>query len=391
MTINFDEIIDRRGTDCAKWDLMHSKYGVDPDTGISMWVADMDFRPPQAVQDTLLRMVDHGIYGYSYDPGVFSNAVVNWMQTRHGWTVDPDWMMTTHGLLSGVGIAIQAFSEPGDGVIIFTPVYHVFHSLIRTNGRKVVQSEMRQVDGRYEMDLETLATQMNGSERIVLLCSPHNPGGRVWSREELRAVAEFCKAHDLILISDEIHHDLVMPGNKHTIMSLAAPDHADRIVVCAAPTKTFNIAGAMTGMTIIEDPALRETFKHLYASVTPSENGIGVRMSKAAYSGGAEWLDALLVYLDENRRIFDAGVNQIPGVQAMKLQATYLSWVDFSGTGMSAAELSERAGNVAGIAANQGPTFGKGGETWLRFNFATRRALVEEAVQRLQSAFGDLQ
>lgn len=391
MTINFDEIIDRRGTNCARWDKMEDLFGVSPEDGISMWVADMDFRPPQSVQDALVEMVDHGVYGYSYDPEGFPNAVAEWMRTRHGWTIDPDRMMTTHGLLSGVGIAIQAFSEPGDGVIIFTPVYHVFHSLIKTNGRNVVQSEMKQVDGHYEMDLDTLETQLDGSERILLFCSPHNPGGRVWSREELRAVADFCKAHDLILISDEIHHDLVYPGAKHTIMSLAAPEHADRIVVCAAPTKTFNIAGAMTGMTFIEDPALHAKFRALYASVTPSQNGIGVRMSKAAYSGGAGWLDALIAYLDENRRIFDAGVNTIPGVQSMALQSTYLSWVDFSGTGMNAEELSHRAGSVARIAANKGPTFGKGGETWLRFNFATRRALVEEAVERLQKAFGDLQ
>ena len=391
MSINFDEIIDRRNTNCAKWDGMEARYGVSPEDGISMWVADMDFRPPQSVQDTLVEMVNHGIYGYSYDPDGFSSAVVNWMQTRHGWRIEPDWMMTTHGLLSGVGISIQAFSDPGDGVIIFSPVYHVFQNLIRTNGRRVVQSELRQVDGCYEMDLETLETQLDGSERIVLLCSPHNPGGRVWSRDELRALADFCKAHDLILISDEIHHDLVYPGSKHTIMALAAPEHSDRIVVCAAPTKTFNIAGAMTGMTFIEDPALREKFRALFASVTPSQNGIGVRMAKAAYAGGAGWLDALIAYLDENRRIFDEGVNVIAGARSMPLQSTYLAWVDFSGTGMSADELSDRAGRVARIAANKGPTFGDGGENWLRFNFATPRSRVREAVERLQHAFGDLQ
>jgi len=391
MTIDFDEIIERRNTESAKWDGMEARCGVTAPDGIPMWVADMDFRPPQSVSDTLAKILDQGVFGYYYHPGGFQSAVVDWMRTRHDWQVDPDWIFTTHGLLSGVGIGLQVFSEPGDGVIIFTPVYHVFHSLVRANGRRVVQSPLVEVDGRYEMDLEGLAARLDGRERIVLLCSPHNPGGRVWSREELRALAEFCKIHDLILISDEIHHDLVYPGQKHAILSLAAPDHVDRIVVCAAPTKTFNIAGAMTGMTIIEDPALREKFRALYASVSPSQNGIGVRLSSAAYQGGAEWLDALLVYLEENRRIFDAGVNAIPGVRSMQLQATYLAWVNFSGTGMSPEELADRAARTARIGVNKGPTFGMGGEPFLRFNFATRRALVREAVERLQAAFGDLQ
>lgn len=391
MTIDFDEIIDRRGTECTKWDGMKPLYDVDPQDGISMWVADMDFRPPQSVQAMFADLVSHGIYGYCYDAGSFHASVIDWMRDRHGWAIEPEWLMTTAGVISGIGLAIQACSKPGDGVIIFTPVYHVFHRLIRDNGRKSVESELRQVDGRYEMDLETLESQLDGSERIVLLCSPHNPGGRVWSVEELRALAKFCKAHDLILISDEIHHDLVYSHARHTVMSKAAPDHIDRIIVCAAPTKTFNIAGALTGELIIEDPDLRARVKALHAAITPSANGIGTRAARAAYAGGAEWLDALIPYLDGNRRLFDAGVNTIPGVRSMPLESTYLSWVDFSGTGMDAKEVSERVRADARIAVNQGPTFGKGGETWLRFNFATRRAVVEEAVSRLQTAFADLQ
>ena len=389
--MDFDEIIDRRGSNCAKWDGMEAFQGVSPDDGIAMWVADMDFRAPQSVRDALQQAVDHGVFGYPYDRGDYRQSVIDWMSSRHGWSVDPDWLSTTHGLVNGIGLCIQAYSQPGEGVILFTPVYHAFHKMIAANNRRIVQSPLREVDGRYTLDLESLAAQLDGSERLVLFCSPHNPGGTVWEVEELRALAAFCAEHDLVLVSDEIHHDLVFPGAKHTVMSLAAPEHRDRMVICAAATKTFNIAGAMTGGVFIENPELRDRFKAVHASVGPYPNGFGLRAAAAAYGGGAPWLEALIPYLDGNRRLFDAGVGAIPGVRSMALQSTYLAWVDFSGTGMTAEEVTERVEKQAKIAINRGPSFGIGGETWLRFNFATRRAVIQEAVDRLQTAFADLQ
>ncbi len=391
MTIDFDEAIDRRGTGCAKWDAMEGYYGVSPDDGIAMWVADMDFRAPPAVQDALQRILDHGVYGYQMDTGYYKGAIVDWMARRHDWSVDPDWIATTHGLVAGVGLCIQAFSDPGDGVIVFTPVYHAFHKMIAANRRRIVQSPLREVEGRYEMDLAALEAQLDGSERLVVFCSPHNPGGRVWAAEELQALAAFCAAHNLVLLSDEIHHDLVLPGAHHTVMSLAAPDHADRMVITAAATKTFNIAGAMTGAVIIQDPELRDRFLAVQAAAGPYPNGFGIQLVAAAYSGGAPWLDALIPYLDENRRVFDAGVNAIPGLRSMALESTYLAWVDFSGTGMAPEVFTERVEKVAKIAVNHGTAFGIGGESWLRFNLATRRATIHEAVERLRSAFADLQ
>ena len=389
--MNFDEIIERRGTHSAKWDLMEPLYGVPADDGISMWVADMDFRPPACIQDALQGMLDHGIYGYYGDDASYRAAIVWWMQNRHGWTVDPAHIFTTHGLVNGTSMCVDAFSEPGEGVVLFTPVYHAFAKVIKAAGRKVVECPLVNNDGRYEMDFDAYDALMTGNEKIVVLCSPHNPGGRVWSRDELQGVADFARRHDLVLVSDEIHHDLVMPGQSHIAMA-NIDGVQDRLVMMTATTKTFNIAGAHSGNVIIADDSLRARFATRMMAMGMSPNSFGIVMAEAAYSPeGAAWVDALVAYLDGNRRLFDAGVNAIPGLKSMPLEATYLAWVDFADTGMSAEEFTRRVEKTAHIAANHGPTFGTGGESFLRFNLATPRARVQDAVDRLQSAFSDLQ
>ncbi len=388
---DFDEIIDRRDTHCAKWDMMQPLFGVAPSDGLAMWVADMDFRPPAAVTAALQAEIDHGVHGYFGDDRAYRAAITGWMQRRHGWQVDPESIASTHGVVAGVALCLQAFTEPGDGVILFSPVYHAFYRVIRANGRVVVESPLVQRDGRYEMDLDALAASLTGRERMVVLCSPHNPGGRVWSRDELASLATFCAAHDLLLVSDEIHHDLVLPGNRHVPMPLAAPDALDRLVMLTAPTKTFNIAGALTGNVIIPDAALRKRFAATHVAAGASPNRFGVLMATAAYAGGDAWVDDLCLYLAENARAFDAGVNAIPGFRSMPLQATYLAWVDLAGTGMTPEEFTARVERDARIAPSHGATFGTGGESFLRFNIATPRSRIDEAVRRLQSAFADLQ
>jgi len=388
----FDEIIDRTGTDCSKWDNMQALFGVAPDEGLAMWVADMDFRPPACVQDALQGMLDHGVYGYYGDQDSYRDAIGWWMQTRHGWQVQRDWIFNTHGLVNGTGMCVDAFSAPGDGIILFTPVYHAFARVIKAAGREVVECQLALRHGRYEMDFDAYDAQMTGTEKMVILCSPHNPGGRVWSRDELQGVADFCKRHDLILVSDEIHHDLLFPGAVHTPMTLVDDSIMDRLVMMTAPTKTFNIAGCHTGTVIIPDEVLRARFAARMQGLGMSANSFGLVMTQAAYSpDGAAWLDALVAYLDGNRQMFDAAVNALPGLRSMQMEATYLAWVDFDGTGMSREEFTRRVEQDARIAANHGPTFGTGGETFLRFNFAMPRAQVEIACARLTEAFGDLQ
>ena len=390
--MDFDRIIDRRNTHCMKWDMMAARYRVDPRDGLAMWVADMDFAAPAHVTAALRAAVDHGVFGYFGDDRAYLDAICWWMENRHGWTVDPGHIFTTHGLVNGTALCLQAFTDPGDGVVLFTPVYHAFARVIEAAGRRVVECPMAEVGGRYEMDLDAADAAMTGSERMVILCSPHNPGGRVWSVDELRALAAFAARHDLILVSDEIHHDVLMPGQRHTPMPLAAPECADRLVMLTAASKTFNLAGLHVGNVIIADPALRKRFAEVMAALGMSPNALGLVGVTAAYGPeGADWVDALCAYLDDNRRLFDDGVNAIPGLRSMALESTYLAWVDFSGTGMDRSEFTRRVERDARIAANHGTTFGTGGESWLRFNLATPRANAAEAVARLQRAFGDLQ
>ena len=390
--MDFDEVIDRRGTHSSKWDTMEELYGVSPDSGLSMWVADMDFRAPKIIQEKLHEINSHGIYGYYGDYKEYNNSIKWWMKNRHNWEIDTSWIFTTHGLVNGTGLCIDAFTKPGDGIILFTPVYYQFSNLVEAARRKVVECPLKLIDNHYHFDFVAYERNLSGDEKMVILCSPHNPGGRVWTKNELQEVAKFAKKHDLVLVSDEIHHDLVYPNKSHTVMPIANPSVCDRLVMMTATTKTFNIAGAHSGNVIIPHPNLRQKFSQRIKALGISPNSFGLFMATAAYSPeGAQWLDELLHYIDGNRVIFDREINKIPGLSSMPLEGTYLAWVDFSGTGMEEEEFIYRVQEKAKIAVNHGSTFGTGGEKFLRFNLATPRTLVVEATKRLKDAFSDLQ
>ena len=390
--MNFDEKIERRGTHSVKWDMMEHNYGVSPDNGIPMWVADMDFHPPECVQKAVQNLSEHGIYGYYGDDTTYKESIKWWMKNRHNWELDTEWIFSTHGLVNGAALCIETFSEPGDRVILFTPVYHSFFKVIKAASRKILECPLVNNKGRYEFDFPSYDKLMTGKEKIVILCSPHNPGGRVWTEQELKEVADFAQRHDLILISDEIHHDIVYPGANHVPMTSVGENIYDRLVMMTATTKTFNIAGAHTGNVIIPDEKLREEFKLKMAALGISPNSFGLFMAKAAYSPeGAVWVDNLIKYLDGNRQIFDNAISKIPGLDTMKLEGTYLAWVDFSKTGMEQQEFIDRVQKTAKIAASQGWTFGENGSSFLRFNFATTTENIKIAVERLGNAFSDLQ
>lgn len=391
--MSFDDIIDRTGTNSSKWDAMEALYGVSPREGLAMWVADMDFRSPDCVIAAAQDLTDHGIFGYRAEYSDYHDAIRWWMDTRHGWQVKPEEIFTTYGLVNAVGLCLAAYTRPGDEIVLFTPVYHAFARVIAAAGRKVRECRLAtDADGRYLMDFESYDAQMTGAEKMLIFCSPHNPGGRVWSVDEQRDLAAFAARHNLLIISDEIHHDLVFAGQTHCPTARAVPGARDRTITLTAPSKTFNLAGNHAGNVIIHDPALRETFARLLAGLSMSPTIYGTAMTTAAYSPeGAAWVDDLVAYIEGNVAIFENGVNAIPGLRAMPMQSTYLAWVDFSGTGMERQEFTDRVLKQAKIAPNLGPTFGTGGETFLRFNLGTQRARVAQAVDRLASAFGDLQ
>jgi cystathionine beta-lyase len=389
---DFNRVVDRRGTHASKWDNMARLSGIKAPDAIPMWVADMDFTAPPGVTAALTAEIERGTHGYYADTGSWAAALADWMARRHGLRIDPAWISPTPGIVSGLGLILQAVSAPGDEVVVFPPAYHAFRKIIVANERRILDVQLVETAGRYAMDLAALRGKLTPRTKVVFLCSPHNPGGTVWSADELRALGAFCAEHDLILVSDEIHCDLVFNGAKHTPTLAAAPEIADRLITCVAATKTFNLAGAHVGACFTSNAALKRRLDaRIAASGLGSYNGFGMIATEAAWRTGEAWLDALLVYLAESRDLFDARIEAAaPGARSMRLDGTYLAWVDFSGTGLPPEDVAARVANRARIYASPGEQFGPGGATWLRFNFATPRSILEDALGRLDDAFADL-
>jgi cystathionine beta-lyase len=388
---DFDRVIARRGTHATKWDSLAKVSGIAAPDAIPMWVADMDFAAPPGVTEALAAEVARATHGYYADTGSWAAALTDWYLRRHHLRIDPAWISVTPGIVSGLGLILQAVSAPGDEVVVFPPAYHAFRKIILANERRILDAQLCEQGGRYVMDLDALRQKLNARTKVVFFCSPHNPGGTVWSPDEIRALADFCDRHDLILVSDEIHCDLVYAGAKHTPTMTAAPGIADRLITCVAATKTFNLAGAHVGACIAQNPDLkRKLDARIAAGGLGSYNGFGMIATEAAWRTGEPWLDALLSYLDENRQLFDARIEAAaPGARSMRLDGTYLAWVDFSASGLSAADVAARVAQHARIFASPGAQFGPGGETWLRFNFATPRPILKDALARLDHAFAD--
>jgi cysteine-S-conjugate beta-lyase len=389
---DFDRVIERRGTHASKWDNMARLSGITAPDAIPMWVADMDFAAPPGVTAALTAEVQRATHGYHAYTGSWAAALADWMARRHGVKIDPAWVSPTPGIVSGLGLILQAVTAPGDEVVVFPPAYHAFRKIIVANERRILDAQLVAVQGRYTMDLDALRGKLTPRTKVVFLCSPHNPGGTAWTADELRALAALCAERDLILVSDEIHCDLIFAGAKHTPTMTAAPEIADRLITCVAATKTFNLAGAHVGACIISNPALKKKLDaRIAASGLGSYNGFGMIATEAAWRTGEAWLDALLPYLAKSRDLFDARIGAAaPGVRSMHLDGTYLAWVDFSATGLAPDDVASRVADRARIYASPGPQFGPGGETWLRFNFATPRPILEEALTRLDDAFADL-
>jgi cystathionine beta-lyase len=389
---DFDHVIERRGTHASKWDNIARLSGIESPDAIPMWVADMDYAAPPGVTSALTAEIQCAVHGYYADTGSWAAALAGWMARRHGVRVDPSWVSPTPGIVSGLGLILQAVSAPDDEVVVFPPAYHAFRKIIVANERRILDVQLVQKAGRYAMDLEGLRRKLTPRTKVVFLCSPHNPGGTVWSAAGLRALALLCAEYDLFLVSDEIHCDIVFDGAKHTPTMAAAPEIMDRLITCVAATKTFNLAGAHVGACITSNAALKHRLDaRIAASGLGSYNRFGMIATEAAWRTGEAWLDALLPYLAKNRDLFDTRIEAAaPGARSMHLDATYLAWVDFSGTNQAPEEIASRVKNRARIFTSPGEQFGPGGGTWLRFNFATPRPILEEALVRLEDAFGDL-
>lgn len=387
MQVDFDEKIDRTHTNSLKWDSMEKLYGVNAKDGLAMWVADMDFKAPEAVNASIAELSKHGVHGYFGDDSGYKAALAGWMKRKHGWHIENSWSAETHGLGSAIGMAIRAFSRPNDEVILFTPVYHSFARIIKANNRLVKESQLSIKNGIYTFNLTELKNSMSGKEKILLFCSPHNPGGRIWTVEELQELTTFCRNNDLILICDEIHADLTYPDFKHKTLIANVPDAKSCSVVMVSTTKPFNLSGGEMGSVIIPDQNLRKKFNLIHEATGKTPNRIGMKMGEAAYRHGEQWLSELILYLEKNKNCLESGLESIPGFEMMPLQSTYLAWINFEKTGLSPAEFYRLLFKEAKIAANIGSSFGSGGENFVRINFACRRAIVEDAIERLNKTF----
>ncbi len=378
----------------TKWAKMSNILGKEPaDDALAMWVAQMDFQPAPFLLKAMDTLRDEGELGYFTGLEKFQEKVAWWYQTRFGWAPDPGHVLPTHGIGNAVGMTLQCLTNPGDGIIIFTPVYNEFTAKVKRNGRKVVESPLIiDEDGLFQMDLATLETQLTGSEKLVLISSPHNPAGRTFEAEELRALGDFCNRHDLLLASDEIHMDLVFPGAKHVPTALAAPEVIPRLIVMSAASKTFDIAGLRTGYVIIPDGALRERFRKFHHALDIQANRMGLEMTIAAYSEeGAAWTDELVKTLHHNAQNVSDRINAIPGLKSAPMQGTYLAWIDAKNTGIDQAEFQRRIFDEARVVASPGPMFGTGGDVCMRLNIGAPEARVNEALARIEAAFADLQ
>lgn len=388
MKTNFDIVIARDNTNSIKWNptTINNLLGFDGDGVLPLWVADMDFRAPQPVIDALLKIMEHGIFGYSSPLDDYYAALSWWQKTRHDWDIKKEWVTTMPGIVPGLNFFIRALTLEGDKVIIQEPVYHPFRSTVENNNRIVANNPLKLENGNYVMDydhLEQLAK--DPATKLLILCSPHNPMGIIWSSEQLRKLGEICNENNVIVVADEIHNDLIMPGNKHVTYALLGEEFANNAIICTAPSKTFNLAGLQTSNIIIPNPNIKEKVdSEREKSSIMEPNVFGIEATTAAYSEeGALWLDQLLEYLESNAEFIHEFIQErMPSVKYVKPQGTYLAWLDFRETNIHE-ELETRIAQDAKVFLNSGSMFGSEGKGFMRVNFACPRSILAEALERI--------
>lgn len=386
---DFDKVIERRGTASYKWDQSAKLFGREDI--LPLWVADMDFEPPREVVEAIKARAAEGIYGYTFRTDDYYTAVSGWLSRRHGWDIEKEWITSSPGVVPALSLAVLAYTKPGDGVILQSPVYYPFYDVIRMNNRVVVDNPLILADGRYTMDYELLEQQAKGGAKLLLLCSPHNPGGRVWTREELQRVADICLAHGVTVIADEIHQDLVFSGHRHIPFGSLSPEAAEISVTTIATSKTFNLAGLQAATVIIPGRERRLLYNNLLKTLSiHMESFFGLTAVVASYTHGDAWLDELLVYLEGNRQLLlDFVAQHLPQIKAMKPEGTYMVWLDCRAISQEPAVLKKLMFEQAGVAFSEGSVFGQEGSGYLRVNLACRRALLQEALERFAAAVHD--
>lgn len=390
MGINFDEVIDRKHTSSIKWSYLEERFGAEDLS--SMWVADSDFRVHKDVIDALRTRVDHGIFGYTEKPESFYTSFIKWVNKRHGWDIQKAWMIFTPGIVPAITWAVNSFTKPGDKIIIQPPVYPPFYSSVADNDRIVVENTLIEKDGVYTMDFQGLIDMIDEHTKMIILCNPHNPIGRVWTKSELLQLGEICLENDIKIISDEIHSDLVYKGHKHIPIASLSDALSDITMTCMAPSKTFNIAGLESSVTVIKNKKMRNEFVNF-------QNSIGMGMTNifaavgftACYETGEEWLEEQLVYTKENYNFFKAYIEKyLPAFTVSPLEGTYLIWLKCDALNMTPDEMKDFFVKEVKVALNQGAMFGVSGQNFMRFNISTPRVHIVKVLEQLKTAYESL-
>lgn len=389
---DFDTVIERRNTDCLKYDFA-LRRGKPADV-LPLWVADMDFKTAAPVLEAIRKRTEHGIFGYTEHTERYFEALAGWMREKHGWEIKEDWLVKTPGVVFALAMAVKAYTKEGDGVLIQQPVYYPFTEVITDNDRRVISSDLvLGEDGKYRIDFEDFEQKITTEQiRLFLLCSPHNPVGRVWSREELCRLGEICRRHGVTVVSDEIHEDFVFGTHRHTVFANLSKEFADISITCTSPAKTFNLAGLQISNILIPNLELREKFEHQIAAAGYSQlNTLGLTACEAAYRYGDEWYREMLAYVEENIRYMkDYLVSELPRLRMTEIEGTYLVWVDFRQLGLSGDKLEELIVKKAKLWLDSGAIFGKAGEGFERFNAACPRTTLEKALTQLTAALRDV-
>jgi len=387
MTIyDFDTIIQRENTACVKYDLRKEFFGtssIQP-----LWVADMDFETPDFIREAVMKRAAHPVYGYTFRTESFSQSIVNWMIRRYHWEIKKEWVSFSPGVVPALNMAVLAFTDPGDKVVVQPPVYFPFFTAVKNHGRELVYNQLVEKNGHYEMDFDDLERRIDERTRLLLLCHPHNPVGRLWTKQELETLVEICARKNVIIVSDEIHSDLMLHGNIHIPLASLSEKAAEISLTCIAPSKTFNLAGLSTSALIIPNESHRKTYEKMLDNLhVGMGNLFGIITLEAAYNGGDVWLMQLLAYLDQNYKLLtDFFEARIPKVKVIPADATYLIWLDFRKLGLKNKELKEFIIEKAGLGLNDGPSFGPGGDGFQRINIALPRKSLLKALEKLEKA-----
>jgi cysteine-S-conjugate beta-lyase len=386
MRWNFNEPSRREGTNCIKYDLRKEVFGAAD--VIPLWVADMDFNTPDFIINALSDRLRHEIFGYSFRPEEYYSSIINWTRERHNWNLEKEWICFSPGIVPALNISTLAFTSEGDSIIVQPPVYFPFFSAVESHGRRLVYNQLVEAGGNWEMDLDNLKKCVDKKTKMIIISNPHNPVGRAWSSEELTELADICLNNNILILSDEIHCDLVLPGYLHTPVARLSEQFAEITITCIAPSKTFNLAGLSTSSVIIPNPDLRKSFGSTIEKLhIGSGNIFGTEASVAAYTYGQDWLNELLLYLNGNIDfVIDYCRNLIPEIIPVKPEATYMLWLDCRKFGMTGREIQNFFIKKAGIGMNEGSTFGHGGEGFMRMNLACPRNTLVKAMEQIDEA-----